>query len=171
MVAKMILRCHYCGLKQPGKRQPFVDGKRRFVCDVCLERQKIDTAQEEQEDQMTTTKHTSGLAWHEEAGNSNADGTLNYVVYVLDCAEGEDAGHDNRITLGEYLSEANARRLAACWNACEGLSTEALEAGMVKELLDALTDLVGGCGKEGDLFSKAGMEKALAAIRKAEKGA
>lgn len=27
---------------------------------------------------------------------------------------------------GDY-SEANARRLVACWNACEGLSTEALE--------------------------------------------
>lgn len=25
-------------------------------------------------------------------------------------------------------AEANARRLAACWNACEGLSTEALES-------------------------------------------
>ncbi|GEM_PF-6872475 len=26
-------------------------------------------------------------------------------------------------------SEANARRLAACWNACEGLSTETIESG------------------------------------------
>jgi len=39
------------------------------------------------------------------------------------------------------------------------------------ELLDALTDLVGGCGKEGDLFSSEAMEKARAAIAKAEGGA
>ena len=38
------------------------------------------------------------------------------------------------------------------------------------ELLDALTDLVGGCGKEGDLFSSEAMEKARAAIAKAEGG-
>ena len=36
------------------------------------------------------------------------------------------------------------------------------------ELLDALTDLVGGCGKEGDLFNGAAMEKARSAIAKAE---
>ena len=35
------------------------------------------------------------------------------------------------------------------------------------DLLDALTDLVGGCGKEGDLFSSAAMDKARAAIEKA----
>jgi hypothetical protein len=35
------------------------------------------------------------------------------------------------------------------------------------DLLDALTDLVGGCGKEGDLFSSAAMDKARAAINKA----
>lgn len=29
--------------------------------------------------------------------------------------------------VGESITPANARRLAACWNACEGLSTEALE--------------------------------------------
>jgi len=34
------------------------------------------------------------------------------------------------------------------------------------ELLDALTDLVGGCGKEGDLFSATGMAKAHAVIAK-----
>jgi hypothetical protein len=35
-----------------------------------------------------------------------------------------DGGFDLR---GCPLPDANARRLAACWNACEGLSTEALE--------------------------------------------
>ena len=28
---------------------------------------------------------------------------------------------------GDEEAEANARRLVACWNACEGISTEALE--------------------------------------------
>jgi len=36
------------------------------------------------------------------------------------------------------------------------------------DLLDALTDLVGGCGKEGDLFSGEAMQKAREAIAKAE---
>ena len=31
-----------------------------------------------------------------------------------------------------------AERLAACWNACEGLSDDAVSAGIVKELLNAL---------------------------------
>ncbi len=35
------------------------------------------------------------------------------------------------------------------------------------ELLAALTDLVGGCGKEGDLYSSTAMNKARAAIAKA----
>ncbi len=42
-----------------------------------------------------------------------------------------------------YFREAsieigNARRIVACVNACEGISTEALEAGVVKELREAL---------------------------------
>lgn len=32
---------------------------------------------------------------------------------------------------------ANARRIAATWNACDGISTEALERGVVKDLLAA----------------------------------
>ena len=36
------------------------------------------------------------------------------------------------------------------------------------EMLEALTDLVGGCGKEGDLLSDAAFAAARAAIAKAE---
>lgn len=35
-------------------------------------------------------------------------------------------------------AEVNARRLAACWNACQSIPTEALEAGVVEELLEAV---------------------------------
>ena len=38
----------------------------------------------------------------------------------------------------EKETEANARRIVAAVNACEGLSTEALELGIVAELRDAL---------------------------------
>lgn len=34
---------------------------------------------------------------------------------------------DNTVAVVWYHNLANARRLVACWNACEGLSTEALE--------------------------------------------
>ena len=32
----------------------------------------------------------------------------------------------------------NARRICAAWNACDGISTEALKAGVVKDMLAAL---------------------------------
>ena len=35
---------------------------------------------------------------------------------------------------------ANARRLVACWNACEGIPTEQVEAGVVGEMVTALRD-------------------------------
>ena len=35
-------------------------------------------------------------------------------------------------------NKANARRICAAWNACEGIPTEALEAGVVKDMLEAL---------------------------------
>lgn len=37
-------------------------------------------------------------------------------------------------------AHANARRICAAVNACEGISTEALEQGVVAELLSTLTD-------------------------------
>ncbi len=33
------------------------------------------------------------------------------------------------------VGRANARRLVACWNALEGISTEALEQGMLEDLI------------------------------------
>ena len=46
--------------------------------------------------------------------------------------------------VGEYLEPMGFRRLAAAWNACEGIPTEALEAGVVKDMLGALLE----CRKE-----------------------
>ena len=43
----------------------------------------------------------------------------------------------------------NATRLAAAWNACEGIPTEALEAGVVKDMLEAL-QAVGQSLGQGD---------------------
>lgn len=44
-----------------------------------------------------------------------------------------------RARRGEH--EANARRLAACWNACEGLSTEHLEQHGLPGFAQAISDL------------------------------
>jgi hypothetical protein len=52
-----------------------------------------------------------------------------------------------------------------------GATADARLIAAAPELLEALTDLVGGCGKEGDLFSSEAMAKARAAIAKAEGGA
>lgn len=44
----------------------------------------------------------------------------------------DDEGHSVAMTFLISQSEhdeANARRLVACWNACEGISTESLESG------------------------------------------
>jgi len=71
--------------------------------------------------------------------------------------------------------EANARRLVACWNACQRFSTEALEAGAVGELLEACQKLLermnckptdAHCWNEQDADA---VEDANAAIAKATK--
>lgn len=41
------------------------------------------------------------------------------------------------LTGNDPVDKANARRLAACWNACSDLSTESLESGVVGKLLEA----------------------------------
>ena len=39
---------------------------------------------------------------------------------------------------GGVEPEANARRICAAWNACEGITTEALEDGAVRDMMEAL---------------------------------
>ena len=42
---------------------------------------------------------------------------------------------------GGVIPEATARRICAAWNACEGIPTEALEAGVVQDMLKALEEI------------------------------
>ena len=45
------------------------------------------------------------------------------------------------------MEPEDRRRIAACWNACEeaGIPTEALEAGVVREMVEAITEIVDHC--------------------------
>jgi hypothetical protein len=63
---------------------------------------------------------------------------------------------------------ANARRLAACWNACEGIPTKALEARVVGDLLAACR-LALACEQREPDHDYAAMREALeTAIAKAQ---
>lgn len=70
-----------------------------------------------------------------------------------DCP-GIDAGDLSIVVFGERLTgdlgiqgrtvaeaHANARRIVAAWNACIGISTEALEAGVVAEMVAVINAL------------------------------
>lgn len=50
-------------------------------------------------------------------------------------------------------AETNGRRLFALWNACEGIPTEALEGGIVKELLGALEQAVNALADTRDFVA------------------
>ena len=52
------------------------------------------------------------------------------------------ADHDWLADVYSGNDQANARRLVACWNACQSIPTEALEAGVVGELVEACRTLV-----------------------------
>jgi hypothetical protein len=97
--------------------------------------------------------------------------------YVCGCYVGNDEQH------GCALSEANARRIVACVNACAGIPTEQLEIepyiGSVSykmrmqaekqrdELLSALEELANGYAGNGwDVGLVPRIEKARAAIAK-----
>ncbi|HET6496837.1 MAG TPA: hypothetical protein VFH61_15885 [Thermoleophilia bacterium] len=71
----------------------------------------------------------------------------------------------------EALCEANARRLVAGWNACEGIPTESLETGCVNGLVEALDLIETAAGSPGHVLytTKARMQEvareALASIQ------
>ena len=58
---------------------------------------------------------------------------------IADCRE--SMAHFNRKQV-----EANTLRLVAAWNACLGISTSALEAGCVRELVEAVKKAIGTLG-------------------------
>ena len=60
--------------------------------------------------------------------------------------------------LCQNITEANARRLAACWNACDGISTEALEVpGIIQQRIES------ACGELYEV--KRQRDELLAALR------
>ncbi len=42
----------------------------------------------------------------------------------------------HNISFGVHTQIANLRRLVACWNACEGISTEAIERGTLMDSIE-----------------------------------
>jgi hypothetical protein len=85
---------------------------------------------------------------------------------------------------GSKIMEANARRLVACWNACEGISTAALE-GKADDILEynitllhqrdelkaALKVMLRGYAAVhdiGDVEMQPAIDQAIAAIKKVE---
>ena len=102
---------------------------------------------------MTQGKHTPGRLIVESCiggiGFYVASEQLEYDV-VCDCSDWD-----------------NATRLAAAWNACEGIPTEALEAGVVKDMLEALQGLVSANNSTDGMAMRKAWDKADAAIARA----
>ena len=60
------------------------------------------------------------------------------------------------------------RRIMAAWNACEGISTEALEAGIVNDMLEALREVVSEYDNpDNGRYLRWAVDEARAAIAKA----
>ena len=123
---------------------------------------------------MSEAKHTKGTVIAKDCKVSLPDGMVLAVAQIIPSRVRDlDAEIDEAIT--------NARRLAACWNACDGMSDEQVSHGLVSasvhsslanqrdELLKALEEL-----KEAVEYTPLGIrgikgvEKAYAAISKAK---
>lgn len=89
-----------------------------------------------------STKHTPGLLVHDTSGHPKPDvraasGRAVAHTWMVCASTPKTAqGYTNR----QDEDRANARRIVAAWNACDGISTEALEAGAVADLLEALKE-------------------------------
>jgi hypothetical protein len=77
----------------------------------------------------------------------------------------EDDEPDAATAQRDPCDEANARRIVAAVNACEGIGTQALEQGVVSELVEALEDLYNWLTPDWQQSSLG--DKARAAIAKA----
>lgn len=78
------------------------------------------------------TQHTPG-PWKTRRFDDEAEGRHNFTVQAALCEVARMSQVD------EHIAEANARRIVACVNACEGINPEA-----VPELLEALGLLLDG---------------------------
>lgn len=85
-----------------------------------------------------SAKHTPGLLVHHMGGGADvraAHGRAVAHTWMVCASTPKTAqGYTNR----QDEDRANARRIVAAWNACDGISTEALESGAVADRLEAL---------------------------------
>lgn len=73
-----------------------------------------------------------------------------------------------------HLAAADARRLVACWNACVGIPTEELEAGLIGDALSALEAVrrdAGDGGPTSDYVSTITASAVASALARAKGGA
>ncbi len=101
---------------------------------IPMQREEMEDAEPGTEDASSRITHTPG-PWNyrpEEDGKPITNGTIAIAYMDVYQPEEDDGG------VWEKETEANARRIIAAVNACEGLSTEALELRIVAELRDAL---------------------------------
>ena len=79
--------------------------------------------------------HTKGLLEVSSRSFGNADASVNINLWAV--GGGSLVATARTVHEGSVNAESNAARLAACWNACDGLNPEA-----VKDMLAALKGLV-----------------------------
>jgi hypothetical protein len=99
------------------------------------------------DDTQPSTAH-SPEPWHVEPLQADHGGSIAICnreqgILAVIPPLNEDDEPDESTTLRHPCDEANARRICAAVNGCQGISTEALEQGVVRELLEALRDLLG----------------------------
>lgn len=74
--------------------------------------------------------------------------------------------HKEPAYIGEAMTKAHAARLVAAWNACEGISTEALTVGAIKTTLQQMGEACDTVAAERDALraENARLREALATV-------
>jgi len=68
-------------------------------------------------------------------------------IYIAEIAHEDSEG----LIASSAEQEANGHRIVACVNACEGISTEALEQGVIQEMLDVMKAYLSGTKEPDEL--------------------
>lgn len=110
-------------------------------------------------------KHTQGKWWVEVNEEDRPPMMSPYRVTSKGTLSESHTAPICRMELRGEQSFYNAHRIVAAVNACEGISTEALESGVVKELVKELVEALRGMVDSGSEIS---FERARRAIAKAE---